>query len=117
MIDSKTGRLTSDWQANENVADQLKELAMEEGIVVFVNTQVQEKQYTSKHGIEARTIASGTGLLKASDLVLGQDKDENDITINCIYSRFEPVSTTVLDINWDTMEIASLRATMEEKGI
>ena len=117
MIDSKTGRLTSDWQANENVADQLKELAMEEEIVVFVNTQVQEKQYTSKHGIEARTIASGTGLLKASDLVLGQDKDENDITINCIYSRFEPVSTTVLDINWDTMEIASLRATMEEKGI
>lgn len=117
MIDTKTHRMTSDWQANENVADALKELAMEEEIVVFVNTQVQEKQYSAKHGIEARTMASGTGLLKASDLILGQDKDENDITINCIYSRFEWVDTVVLDIDWETMNIVSMIQKVEDMGV
>ena len=117
MVDAKTGRMTSDWQANENVADALKELAMEEEIVVFVNTQVQEKQYMPKHGIEARTIASGTGLLKASDLVLGQNKDDNDITINCVYSRFEWPDTVVIDVDWETMNFVSVRAKLEELNV
>lgn len=117
MVDTKTGRMTSDWQANENVADALKELAMEEEIVVFVNTQVQEKQYSSKHGIEARTIASGTGLLKASDLVLGQDKEGDEITINTVYSRYEWPDTVVLDVDWDTMNFVSIVAKLEDLNV
>lgn len=117
MIDSKTGRMTSDWQANENVAADLKELAMEEEIVIFVNTQVQEKQYSAKHGIEAKSISSGTGLLKASDLVLGQDKDKDQITINAVYSRFEYPSTVVLEIDWETMKMVSVRSRLEGMGV
>jgi replicative DNA helicase len=117
MVDAKTGRMTSDWQANENVADALKELAMEEEIVIFVNTQVQEKQYMPKHGIEARTIASGTGLLKASDLVLGQNKDGDDITINCVYSRYEWPDTVVIDVDWETMNMVSTRAKLEDLNV
>lgn len=117
MVDEKTGRMTSDWQANENVADALKELAMEEEIVVFVNTQVQEKQYMPKHGIEARTIASGTGLLKASDLVLGQNKDGDEMIINCVYSRFEWPDTVVIDVDWETMNFVSTIAKLEELNV
>lgn len=103
MLDKKTGRMTSDWQANENVADELKSMAMEEEIAVFVNTQVQEKQYVAKHGIEARSIASGTGLLKASDLIIGQDKEGACITYNCVYSRFEYFDTVVAEVDFDHM--------------
>jgi len=117
MRDTVSGRTTSDWQANENVAYALKEFAMEEEIVVFVNTQVQEKQYSSKHGIEAKTIASGTGLLKASDLVLGQDKDGNDMTISTVYSRYEWPETVVVDVDWDTMNMVTVKAKLEEEGI
>lgn len=103
MLDKKTNRMTSDWQANENVADELKSLAMEEEIAIFVNTQVQEKQYVAKHGIEARSIASGTGLLKASDLIIGQDKEASCITYNCVYSRFEYFDTIVVEMDFDHM--------------
>lgn len=117
MVDKKTGRMTSDWQANENVAAELKELAMEEEIIVFVNTQVREKQYSPKHGIEARTIAAGSGLLQASDLVLGQDKEEDRITINCVYSRLEYTPTVVLEIDWETMEINSVIDKLERLNV
>jgi hypothetical protein len=119
MLDKKTNRMTSDWQANENVADELKALAMEEEITVFVNTQVQEKQYVAKHGIEARSIASGTGLLKASDLIIGQDKEASCITYNCVYSRFEYFDTIVVDMDFDHMIFAVVEAgeNLREMGV
>lgn len=117
MIDSKTGRMTSDWQANENVAYSLKELAMEEEIVIFVNTQVREKQYSAKHGIEARTIAAGSGLLQASDLVLGQDKEGDYITINTVYSRLEYPPTVVIDVDWQSMDLITVADRMEELNV
>lgn len=106
MVDRRTGRMTDDWQANENVAAELKALTMEEEITIFVNTQVQEKQHHSRFGIEARTIAGGTGLLKASDLIIGLDKDTDtrELTVNCVRSRFEDFDSVVMEIDWDTME-------------
>jgi hypothetical protein len=117
MVDSKTGKMTSDWQANENVAYALKSLAEEEQIAMFVNTQVREKQYSPKHGIEARTIAAGSGLLQASDLVLGQDKEDNYMTINCVYSRFEYPPTVVLEVDWDNMEFITVQEKMEAMNV
>jgi replicative DNA helicase len=106
MVDRRTGKMTDDWQANENVSAELKALAMEEEIVVFVNTQVQEKQHHARFGIEARTIAGGTGLLKASDIVIGLDVDNKtrERTISCVLSRFENFDNVVLEIDWDNME-------------
>ena len=118
MVDRQTGKMTDDWQANENVAAELKALAMDEEIVVFVNTQVQEKQYQAKHGIEARTIQGGTGLLKASDLVIGQDKENNFITFNCIRSRFEDFNPVVLEVDWDCMVFTEIELPdLDEMGV
>jgi hypothetical protein len=119
MLDKKTNRMTSDWQANENVADELKGIAMEEEIVIFVNTQVQEKQYVAKHGIEARSIASGTGLLKASDLIMGQDKEADCITYNCVYSRFEYFDNVVVELNWEHMTFSEIEPgeKLKEMGV
>jgi KaiC/GvpD/RAD55 family RecA-like ATPase len=119
MVDRRTGRMTDDWQANENVAAELKAFSMEKEIVTFVNTQVQEKQYNSSRGIEARSIAGGTGLLKASDYVIGLDKNENIITLSSQRSRFEDFDDVNIEIDFDTMtfSIVTLDDKMEEKGI
>lgn len=98
----------SNWEANENIAAELKELAMTRRIPVVTSTQVQEKQHNKKtEGIDAATIQGGTGLLKASDLVLGLDKEQDDdeLKINCVLSRFKPVETVSVLWNWDKMMV------------
>jgi archaellum biogenesis ATPase FlaH len=117
MVDRRTGRMTDDWQANENVAAELKSFAMDKDIVVFVNTQVQEKQYNSSRGIEARSIAGGTGLLKASDYVIGLDKDKETkiITLSSQRSRFEDFDDFHMDIDFDTMTFSIVEELLEEK--
>lgn len=118
MIDRKTGKMTDDWQANENVAAELKALAMERNIVVFVNTQVQEKQYTAKNGIEARSIAGGTGLLKASDLVIGLDKDKEVLTLSFQLTRFEDMEPVNVEVDFDTMTFSVVQLNnLEAKGV
>lgn len=119
MVDRRTGRMTDDWQANENVAAELKAFSMEKSLAVFVNTQVQEKQYNSSRGIEARSIAGGTGLLKASDYVIGLDKEDNIVTLSSQRSRFEDFDDFNIDIDFDTMtfSIITLEDKMEEKGV
>lgn len=119
MVDRRTGRMTDDWQANENVAAELKSFSMEKEIRTFVNTQVQEKQYNSSRGIEARSVAGGTGLLKASDYVIGQDKEDNLVTYSSVRSRFEDFYDFNVDIDFDTMTFSVLNPEekLEEKGI
>lgn len=103
MMDAATKRTTEDWQANEAVAAELKALALDMGITIIVATQVQEKQYHAKNGIEARTIMGGTGLLKASDLVIGLDKQETLHTVSCVLSRYEYFEPVSVEIYWDDM--------------
>lgn len=120
MVDKNTGKMTRDWQANEFVANELKATALEEEVTIVVNTQVQEKQYSPKFGIEARTIAGGTGLLKASDLVIGSDLTDHQHTLNCVLSRYEYFNPVVAEIDWDTMSIYILESNsrkLETKGI
>lgn len=122
MVDRKTGRMTDDWQANENVAAELKSFAMENDVVVFVNTQAQEKQYSSSKGIEGRLIQGGTGLLKASDLVIGGNKEADVITFSNILSRFEQVPTVYVEIDWETMRFGVMQVPdrldeLREKGM
>jgi hypothetical protein len=108
MLDRRTNKTADDWQANESLAAELKTFALEEGRVVVVNTQVQEKQYHQKFGIEAKTISSGTGLLKASDLVMGLDKVNGVHNINCVMSRHEYFEKIVVEIDWDSMALNEL---------
>jgi hypothetical protein len=118
MQDVKTHKTTEDWQANENVANQLKMIALERSLVVVASTQVQEKQYSAKHGIEARTIQGGTGLLKASDLVVGLDRAEYLHTVSCVLSRYENFEKVVVDIDWETMTFEFIEAPeLEDKTI
>jgi replicative DNA helicase len=95
----------SDWQANENLAAELKSFAMDKGLVILTSTQAQEKQQGSKKtpGIEGRTIMGGTGLLKASDLVLGSNKFEGGILVNEIFNRFTPVPDVTINWDWEDM--------------
>lgn len=103
MLDRKTNRMTDDWVANENVSAEMKAFSMDQDIVSFINTQVQEKQYSSAKGVEARNIQGGTGLLKASDLIIGQDKEGQVITLSCQMSRFEEFDDVHVDVDFDTM--------------
>lgn len=106
MLDKRTNKMTDDWQANESVAAGLKSLALETGTAVIVATQVQEKQYHAKSGIESRTIMGGTGLLKASDLVIGLDKDKDSLehTLSCVLSRYDQFENLIFKIDWDEMK-------------
>lgn len=124
LVDRQTRRSTTDWQSNETVAGELKTLAMDEGITFVVATQVQEKQYHPKFGIEARTITGGTGLLKKSDLVIGVDKTDGINTVNCVLSRYEYFDPVVLEVDWDTMTLNVIedveddaRKKLEQEGI
>lgn len=116
MMDERSGKLTEDWQANGAVADELKAIALDREVTVVTSTQVREKQYAAKHGIEARTIAGGTGLLQASDLVIGLDKDENHVhTVSSVLSRFEYFRTTAVEIDWETMTFMAFDEEKPEK--
>jgi hypothetical protein len=97
----------SDWQANENLAAELKTFAMDRKLVVVTSTQAQEKQQGSKkkRGIEARTIMGGTGLNKASDLMLGASSDDDGVFLNEVLSRFTHVPELVIRWDWDTMKM------------
>lgn len=109
MRDRHSGKSAgSNWEANENIAAELKELAMTRRIPIVTSTQVQEKQHNKKtDGIDPATIQGGTGLLKASDLVLGLDKEqaEDELKINCVLSRFKPTDDVTVLWNWDRMEL------------
>lgn len=106
MRDRITGDTANEWKANENIATELKALALDTGVPIVVTTQVQEKQHNKgKKGIQADTIQAGTGLLKASDLVLGIDRDDDKGTIllDQVYNRYSPISPLEIEWDWDTM--------------
>jgi archaellum biogenesis ATPase FlaH len=108
MEDRDHDSAASNHKAIENIAADLKALAMQKQVCIYVSTQAQEKQQGRKKGpgIEARTIQGGTGLLKASDLVLGVDMDETKrVFINQIHNRFGQVDPVEIDWDWENMEM------------
>ena len=105
MKDRMTGETGSQWRANENISAELKAFALSQQLAVVVSTQAQEKQLGKKDGdIEGKSIMGSTGLLKASDLVLGLNRNEinNDISyINTVNSRFEWPPNITLEMGLD----------------
>lgn len=101
MYDPQLKAMTTDWKANENVSAALKSLAIDEEVRIIVAAQVQEKQFQKKLGVEAASIMAGTGLLKASDLMIGLSKEGNILTLNCPLSRYESFDTVRAEIDWN----------------
>ena len=94
------------WEANENIARDLKIMARQLDIGVLATTQAQEKQRSQRaQGVEAHTIMGGTGLLRTSDLVMGLDMDQikRVLTLNCIFSRHAHVNSGKYTWDWDNM--------------
>lgn len=90
LIDRNTGGSGGTWEGHDNLARELKEIALRSNIVVITTHQVREKQLGSKRGkgIDDHAIMGGTGLIMASDMVLGFDIDDQGInTVNCTRSR------------------------------
>ena len=117
MKDRMTGETGSQWRANENISAELKSFALSQQLAVVVSTQAQEKQLGHKDGdIEGKSIMGGTGLLKASDLVLGLNRNEvnHDISyINTVNSRFEwPPNIT---LKWDWLDTSFEPVVREEQ--
>lgn len=119
MRDKETGKTAVNWEAHENLAADLKRLAEKTGTIIVTTTQVQEKQHNDKAGVEGRSMMGGTGLIKASDLVLGVDKPERVSAVqklNQVANREgEPTDSA---IKWDfetmTFEEVDLASIVEE---
>jgi DnaB-like helicase C terminal domain len=108
MEDAEGDSAAANHKAIENIAADLKALAMKKSVTIYVSTQAQEKQQGRKKGpgIEARTIQGGTGLLKASDLVLGIDTDEaKHVYINQIHNRFGQIDPVEINWDWEVMQM------------
>jgi hypothetical protein len=108
MEDQDGDSAAANYKAIEYIAGDLKALAMQKQVCIYVSTQAQEKQQGRKKGpgIEARTIQGGTGLLKASDLVLGIDIDEaKRVFINQIHNRFGQIEPVEINWEWETMRM------------
>jgi hypothetical protein len=91
MIDRNTGKSGGSWEGHDNLAREMKEVAMRHRVPLVTTMQVREKQLTGKkgNGIDDGAIMGGTGLIMASDMVLGFDADPSTRlhTINCTRSR------------------------------
>lgn len=107
MLDRLTGKNGGSWEGHDNLAREMKELAMRRNLPVIVSHQVREKQLTGKKGagIDDGAMMGGTGLIMASDMVLGFDADESEPkvhTISCTRSRTGYLRTVKGTWDWST---------------
>lgn len=105
MIDRNTGKSGGSWDGHDNLAREMKELAMRRDIPVLVSHQVREKQLTGKRGsgIDDGAMMGGTGLIMASDMVLGIDADDKHVhTVSCTRSRTGYLRTIRGTWDWNT---------------
>lgn len=105
LIDRNTGKPGGSWEGHDNLARELKDLALRHNITILTTMQVREKQLGSKRGqgIDDGAIMGGTGLIMASDMVLGFDADDHGLnTINCTRSRTGYLPTIRGRWNWNT---------------
>lgn len=90
LYDPETKKFGANWEAQDRLANQLKALALKLRIPIVISHQVREKQLNSKKGtgIDDSAMMGGSALRMASDMVIGFDKDEEDlVTINNTASR------------------------------
>lgn len=112
MTDRNTGKSGGSWEGHDGLAADLKRVAMRRKIVVLVTHQVREKQLGGKkgNGIDDGAMMGGTGLIMASDMVLGLDVNEDHIhKISCTRSRTGYLKTIQGEWDWERSEFRVLQ--------
>lgn len=110
----------SDWQAQESVAQELKNLALTSGVTIVTTTQSQEKQQSGKKkpGIQSKTTQGGTAFQKYADLMLGLDYDDDgdrdEIYLTNILHRHEAIPEVIL--LWEFYDGCHVTARLNEGG-
>lgn len=104
MTDGRTGKPGSQWEGHDNLANDIKSLAMKHMIPIVITHQVREKQLTGKKGagIDDGAMMGGTAIIMFADLVIGVDADPDTQvrTLSCTRSRLHYLSTVHGTWNW-----------------
>jgi hypothetical protein len=112
MTDRVTGKPGAHWEAHDNLATELKRTAMRRNVTIGVTHQVREKQLGSRRGagIDDGAMMGGTGLIMASDMVLGLDvTDDHLYKITCTRSRTGYLDTVLGNWDWETCTFTAYR--------
>ena len=117
MIDKETGKSGGQWEGHDNLASDLKKLAMANMIPVVISHQVREKQLTGKKGagIDDGAMMGGTAIIMFADLVLGVDADEDGLrTLSCTRSRLQYLKTIHGTWDWSTCAFTEQEVSVDE---
>jgi hypothetical protein len=105
MTDGRTGKPGSNWEGHDNLANDIKALAMKHMIPIVITHQVREKQLTGKKGagIDDAAMMGGTAIIMFADLVIGVDTDPDTQvrTLSCTRSRLNYLDTVYGTWNWN----------------
>ena len=106
MQDTETKKSGGSWEGHDNLAKDMKYLAMKRKIVMVTSTQVRGKQLSGKaKAIDNDAMMGGTSLAMWSTMVLGVNIDDSDHevhTINNTASRMGYLPTVQGIWDWDT---------------
>lgn len=87
LTDRVSGKSGGQWEGHDNLARELKEIALRRELTIVTTMQVREKQ-ARRGSLDDNAMMGGTGLLMASDMVLTLDMDSEGLnTIACSRSR------------------------------
>jgi hypothetical protein len=118
MTDAETGKSGAHWEGHDNLANDLKKLAMNQMIPVIITHQVREKQLTGKKGkgIDDGAMMGGTAITMFADLVLGVDADEEGRrTVSCTRARLRYLTTVYGTWNWSDCTFTEQSAPVDEE--
>jgi len=107
MTDAATGKPGSNWEGHDNLANDIKKLAMNKLLPIVITHQVREKQLTGKKGagIDDGAMMGGTAIIMFADLVIGVDADEDGRrTLSCTRSRLHYLKTVFGEWDWKTCQ-------------
>lgn len=121
MTDAETGYSGADWRGHDNLARDLKGLALRKDFPLFVTHQLREKQLGKAGGgvKDDGAMMSGTGLRMASDMVLTYDKDieTGAVVITNTASRLSYLPTITGTWDWQTFRFdAEIKVETEDEG-
>lgn len=118
MIDKETGKSGGQWEGHDNLASDLKKLAMGRMIPVVISHQVREKQLVGKKGkgIDDGAMMGGTAIIMFADLVLGVDADEEGLrTLSCTRSRLQYLKTIHGTWDWSTCTFSEQECPVDDE--
>jgi len=118
MTDAQTGKSGAQWEGHDNLANDLKALAMNRMVPVVISHQVREKQLTGKKGkgIDDGAMMGGTAIIMFADLVLGVDADDAGTrTISCTRSRLQYLTTVHGTWDWSKCTFSEQAAPYDEE--